>query len=197
MYIYRLTSVHRSSHDIVCQSYTVPCTSSARTVTVCRVITYAPGRALFPQFQSSVPKLCSKAPFQSSVPKLRSKAPFQSSVPKLRPYPGRDSYPRSTTMPTQPSKISARQVHSNPQADILLSVSLSLMSRYTILLHVLSFQASCSLDYPSTIAPTTSVSQSRLLQYHSISLNRPSTTVSTTASTTVSTVLALQPRPQS
>ena len=36
-------------------------------MTVCRVITYAPGRASFP-------KLCSKAPFQSSVPKLRSKA---------------------------------------------------------------------------------------------------------------------------
>ena len=34
MYIYRLTSVHRSLHDIVCQSYTVPCTSSARTVTL-------------------------------------------------------------------------------------------------------------------------------------------------------------------
>ena len=40
--------LHRSSHDIVCQSYTVPCTSSARTVTVCRVITYTPSRALFP-----------------------------------------------------------------------------------------------------------------------------------------------------
>ena len=50
--------LHRSSHDIVCQWYTVPCTSSARTVTVCRVITYAPGRASFP-------KPCSKAPFQS------------------------------------------------------------------------------------------------------------------------------------
>jgi len=48
-------------------------------VTVCRVILYAPGRALFP--------------------------PFQSSVPKLRPYPGRNSYPYSTT-------ISARHIKS-------------------------------------------------------------------------------------
>ena len=54
VYIYRLTSVHRSSHDIVCQSYTVPCTSSARTVTVCRVISYAPSRALFPLFHSYI-----------------------------------------------------------------------------------------------------------------------------------------------
>ena len=46
--------LHRSSHDIVCQWYTVPCTSSACTVTVCRVISYAPGRALFPPFYSYV-----------------------------------------------------------------------------------------------------------------------------------------------
>ena len=103
--------LHRSSHDIVCQSYTVPCTSSARTVTVCRVITYAPGRALFPQFQSSVPKLCSKAPSQSYDP-----TPGGILTPVLRQC--------------RPSKISARHVHSNPQAD-LLSMSLSPTSRYT------------------------------------------------------------------
>ena len=33
MYIYLPHPVHKSSHNIVCQSYTVPCTSSARTVT--------------------------------------------------------------------------------------------------------------------------------------------------------------------
>jgi hypothetical protein len=59
--------LHRSSHDIVRQcSYLVSylVSSSARTMTVCRVNTYAPGRASFP-------KLRFKAPFQSSVSKLR------------------------------------------------------------------------------------------------------------------------------
>ena len=55
IYIYRPPHLlYSSSHDIVCQLYIVPCTSSACTVTVCRVITYAPSRASFPkpQFQS-------------------------------------------------------------------------------------------------------------------------------------------------
>ena len=80
--------VHRSSHDIVCQWYTVPCTSSARTVTVCRVILYAPGRASFP--------------------KPRSKAPFQS----YDLTPGGILTP--VLRPCRPRKISARQVHEFP-----------------------------------------------------------------------------------
>ena len=101
------------------------------------VILYAPSRALFPQFQSSVPKLYSKALFQSSVPKLRSKAPFQSFIPKLRSKAPSQSYnptPGGILTPVlqqcRPSKISARHVHLNPQAD-LLSMSLSPTSRYT------------------------------------------------------------------
>ena len=82
-------------------SYLVPW-PSARTVTVCRVILYAPGRALFPPFQ---------APFQSYNP-----TPGGILTPVLRQC--------------WPSKISARHVHSNPQAD-LLSMSLSLTSQYT------------------------------------------------------------------
>jgi hypothetical protein len=53
-------------------------------VTVCRVVTYAPGRASFPP------------PFQSFV---------STCVPKLRPYPGRDSYPRILRQ-CRPSTIS-------------------------------------------------------------------------------------------
>ena len=104
--------LHRSTHDIVCLLYTV--TSylipwpSARTVTVCRVITYAPGRALFPQFHSSVPKLCSKALFQSSVPKLRSKAPFQS----YDPTPGGILTP--VLRQCRPSPVKSLHVKSSP-----------------------------------------------------------------------------------
>jgi len=57
VYIYHLTSYidpHTTSFVNDTQ-YLVPC-PSARTVTVCRVISYAPGRALFPPFHSYVSK---------------------------------------------------------------------------------------------------------------------------------------------
>ena len=104
MYIYYLTSYidHYTTSFVNNTQYLIP--QSARTVTVYRVKPYAPGRALFPpRFQSTVLKLCSK----------------------LQPYPGRDSYPRSTISARHvksfefPSRLRPRLRPRLQQADIL------------------------------------------------------------------------------
>ena len=54
VYIDRLTSYIDLYMTSFVNDTQLLCTLLARTVTVCRVILYAPGRALFPPFQSYV-----------------------------------------------------------------------------------------------------------------------------------------------